>query len=712
MMATGKRVISRVLIRVLLCLLTFLGSLIGVYAQGPDEEGASSLDVPSGQLSLTFEQLGYDVKELSRDRPSRSFRIDLPGNFQVSPTGNYLELITHHLPEVPDKPSVLQVTVGGSLLDAFPLTADNAVSNTVRIDLPEDLFQAGSIRIGVDLDTSATCEDLGAIVDVLIDPASAITLGYWQNPYPTDLSLYPFPFIETSLQSIPVTLVLPDQPTSDDLTTAATVAAGLGQMSGGTIDLTAVLASGLGSDIRHDSHLVVIGKPDYNTLLSSLVLPLPINSAELEPGQGVLEEIVSPWNEFRLILIVSGLDDEGMLKACHALNREAHFLGMRGHVAVVTQLGTVPRSVAQHEASMSLGSLGYEDQIVYGAAPQDLTLHFTLPLGWQLEILPFFVLKFSHASILDPADSAIDILLNGVPIGSTLLNEANAAEGELTVSLPGHLLEPGRNRLEMAIEMNFPASSRNKCRDLQDQRAWTVISSESEIFLPYNAIDLPPDLSLLPYPFSQSSGMDHTLIVLPDHPSPPILDDLIRLAVLLGSPNRPGLVSARVAYAAEVDEESRRDYHLILLGRPTENALLRAANAYLPQPFVPGSDALEPLAVDSVAFMPDPSRGAGLLEIISSPWSEDHSLLAITGTTDDGVRLAAQVFWDPSRRLEGNLAVVEPTFNSLTGETIGVSTYAIDTRSPSTLADEDTGTYKDSTSVRGDLFLLAERWWK
>jgi hypothetical protein len=75
MMATGKRVVSSVLIRVLLCLLTFLGSLIGVYAQGPDEEGVSSLDVPSGQLSLTFEQLGYDIKELPQfsSRPPWQF---------------------------------------------------------------------------------------------------------------------------------------------------------------------------------------------------------------------------------------------------------------------------------------------------------------------------------------------------------------------------------------------------------------------------------------------------------------------------------------------------------------------------------------------------------------------------------------------------------------------------------------------------------------
>jgi hypothetical protein len=703
----GKGLVAGI---VLLCLLTLLGSLVAVHAQGPDGDQVPDVFAPSGRITLTFEQLGYDTKNLNRQQPRRNYRVVLPGNFQISPTGNYLELVTHHLPQVPDKLSVLQVKLDGSLLDAFPLTADNAISNTVRIDLPESFLRAGSSWIEINLDTSATCEDPGAIVNVLIDSTSSISLGYWQSPYPTDLSLYPFPFVE-EMQSIPVTMVLPDGPTSNDLTAAAIIAAGLGQTSGGTIDLTAAMVSELSPNVRLNNHLILIGKPDNNAMMSALELPLPIDGTGVEAGQGVLEEIISPWNEFRLILVVSGLDNDGVLKASNALNREAHFLGMRGPVAVVTRVGAASGSVAHVATSMSLASLGYEDQIIYGAAPQDYTFDFTLPLGWRLDAPPFLVFRFSHADILDPGESAIDISLNGVPIGSTLLDESNAEEGELTISLPARLLDPGRNHLGIGIEMNFPASSRDKCRDLLDQRAWTVISSESEIFLPYNVIDLPPDLSLLPYPFAQGSG-DQTLFVLPDQAYPTVFSDLIQLAVLLGSSGQPGFVSPRVAYAAEVDEEPRANYHLILLGRPTENALLRAANAYLPHPFVPGSDVLEPLAVDSVTFLPDPERDAGLLEIIVSPWNEDRSILAITGTTDDGVGMAVQVFLDPSLRMKGNLAVVEPAFNALTGESIGVSTYATDTRSPSTLADEDTGTYRDSMSLGGDLFLLAERWWK
>ena len=702
-------VTSKLLIKtILLCLVVVLENPTTAYAQGQDEQGEPTAIPPTGRLNLTFKQLGYETKRLNRNLSQRHYRIDLPYNFLISETGNYLALTTSHFPEVPDKPSVLQIEVNGRLLTAFSLSKNNAISNTIHINLPAGLLRTGANYITIALDTSATCEDPGAIVTVSIDENSTLSFGYQQISYPVDLSLYPFPFTEVGLLKTPVTIVLPDFPTANDLSVAATIAAGLGQTSGGAIDLTAVLASDLGPDIQNNNHLIVIGKPDDNILFDALELPLPIESTTLKPGHGVLEETVSPWNEFRLILIVSGLDDEGMLKASHALNRKTHFLSMQGPVAVVTKLRPLPaESITSHPSSMTLASLGYEDQVVYGAAPQDYAFDFVLPLGWQLEASPVFVLKFSHANILDPYESVIDIKLNDVPIGSTLLDASNADGGELTLSLPRRLLRSGRNRLQIEVEMNFPASNRDKCRDLLDQRAWTVISNESEIFLPYNAIDLPPDLSLFPYPFSRDSGLDHTIFVLPDQPPSRIFNDLIQLAVRLGSPTTTDHLSVCVVYASEVDEDIQQSHHFILLGRPAENALFREINDYLPQPFVPDSDSLEPLVIDSVALLPNPDRDAGLLEIANSPWSEKYNLLAITGTTDEGVRLAVKTLLEQTSHLKGNLAVIEPVFSPLSDEPNQVSTYSIDTRSP---ASEEAST--SNAISENDLALLAERWWK
>lgn len=698
----------KILIGLLLpSLVIILGGLLPVYAQGPDEEETTASIAAAGRLNLTFEQLGYEARRVNQSKGTLWYQIDLPDNFQISPSGNYVDLVTSHFPPAPDKPSVLQVELNGRLLSTLPVNETNAISNTIRLDIPEGVLQTGFNSLRVDLDNAETCEEPGALIDVLIDNATTVSFGYQQSPFQTDLALYPHPFTAQGMVKIPVVLVLPDRPTAEDLSAAATIAAGLGQSTGGAIDLTAVLASNLDAETRRNSHLILIGEPDTNPLLSSLSLPLAINEATVQPEQGVLQEVVSPWNQFRLALVASGLDNAGVLKASHALNRQAHFLGMRGPVAIVLDLGQVSRTTAPRPSRLTLASLGYEDQIVYGAGPQDFTFDFTLPLGWRLEDLPTFVLKFAHADIIDPAESVLDVKLNGVPIGSTLLTHSNAIAGEITLSIPEKLLKTGRNRLEVGVEMNFPNG--DKCQDLLDQRAWTVISSASELFLPFNSVDILPSLNLFPYPFSQNTGLEQTVFVLPDQSPPTLIADLMQLAVRLGSPVRNEVLSIQVLFASQVTTEVRNSNHLILLGRPTENAVLSQANDHLPQPFVPETSLLEPLAIDSVAFQSDPERSAGLLEIISSPWNGAYNLLAVTGTTDEGVSLAAQTLLGRTGRLTGNLAVVEPTADAFSTDTNTVSTYTIDTRPP---APPDEAASLNKPPAENDLVLLARRWWR
>jgi hypothetical protein len=682
---------------------------------------------PSGQASLTFRQLGYGATTLSRDTPDHQYSVDLPNNFQISRTGSRLDLITNHFPRSPDKPTALQIEVNGRLLFSLPLTETNAISNKVHIDLPTGLLRSGSNSIAVHLDTSDTCEEPGAVVDAVIDETSALSFGYQQVSYPADLSFYPLPFAETSLLRVPVTMVLPDRPTARDLAAAMTIAAGLGRKSGGEIDLHAILARDFDPNIHQHHHLIVIGRPDDNAFLDELELPLAIDDTVLEPEQGVLEEIISPWSQFRLVLVVTGLEGKGVTKASHTLNQETNRPGVRGPTAIVTEF----RPPAETEAfptgmalptTMTLAALGYSDQTAYGAKPQTFGYDFELPRGWHLEDSARFVLRLAHAAILDPADSVLDVRLNDRPIGSTLLDESNANKGELTLSLPERLLETGSNRLEIGLEMNLPGS--DKCQALTDERAWTLISSESDLFVPYLVADIAPDLSTFPRPFSQPSGLDGTLFVPPDPPDEATINDLVQLATRLGTPTNTEYFPIQVAYAvtgtlASDSQGAWQDHHVILVGRPTANAMLGELNAYLPQPFVEGSDVPAPLAAGSVAVRSSPNRDLGVVEITYSPWNPEYTLLAVSGTSDEGVHLAVQAILEPVYRLEGNLALVEPAPNPLSGELSQITTYSIEVQPP--VAPEETATAAgsegqketivESSTTKRNAYLLAERWW-
>ena len=50
--------------------------------------------------------------------------------------------------------------------------------------------------------------------------------------------------------------------------------------------------------------------------------------------------------------------------------------------------------------------------------------------------------------------------------------------------------KPGRNQLEIGIAMILPGTeAADRCKLVDDKRLWTVISSESEVFIPYAIVD-------------------------------------------------------------------------------------------------------------------------------------------------------------------------------------------------------------------------------
>jgi len=682
---------------------------MSIQAQGPDEENGPLVIPPSGRLDLTFEQLGQDTVLLRNHDARQVYRFDIPGNFQISPADSYLDLVMTYFPRIPERSSQMNISYENQLAATIPFTGSAPISDTWRVALPDNSIHLGRNTLAFALNTGGSCEDPGARLDVSLDKGSVISFNYQQVPYPTNLGLYPFPFTENSLLEIPTTIILPNLPTANDLSAAATIAAGLGQRSG-NINLTAVTASELDPDVLENNHLIIIGTPDNNALLTELELPLDIDEGVIEPGFGVLEEVVSPWNEFRVVLVVSGLDDEGIGKASIALNRRAYFLGMQGPVAIIVELGNLPLPSVFANESFKLDALGYSDEVIYGGGPRSALFEFSLPLGWQLEAPPFFHLKFSHADIIDPDSSVIDVSLNNVPLGSTLMTENNRDNGELIVALPTHLLKPGRNQLRVAVDMHLPGLDR--CAAAEEERAWTVISSLSEIFLPYTVGEVKPGLDVFPFPFSTNLGIEQTYFVLPDQPNGTIVNQLIQLSNQLGNIINTEKLAVPVVFASEVDDELLENNHLILIGRPTENALFAEVNDILPHPFIPNTNILQPLKIDNVVFLADPERHAGFLQIAESPWNETYTLLVITGTTDEGTRLAAEALTSGNRRVSGNLAVIEPALDLLISDPEAVSIYAMDTREDP-LSSGTVQTFQGENTLSGDQEIgLSERWWK
>jgi hypothetical protein len=376
----------------------------------------------------------------------------------------------------------------------------------------------------------------------------------------------------------------------------------------------------------------------------------------ISEGDGIIQEIVSPWDATKALLIVTGLTDEALHKACYALSTRTRFPGMQGPFALVRETHPVPLSVSELESvDVTFADLGYDDKVVLGTRERRVDYWFDMPLGWGLTSEAFVRLLFSHSALIDYQQSSLTVLLNEAPVGSVALDESNLAGGSLQAPLPDSQIRPGwRNRLSVVVDMRLA----DECYDPDVSQIWSTLSRDSLLHLAHTERANPQlALDFYPRPFAVQPDMHDVAIVLPPLSGPVERDGVLRLIADLANAANGEVFSPAVLIGEPVNWEDLKDYHVIAIGRPSANLAIALVNADLPQPFIPGTDQIEQI-VDNVVFRLPAGLSLGYVQEIPSPWNEERAFLAVTGTTDEGVGWAIRALVDSSWRLKGNLALV------------------------------------------------------
>jgi uncharacterized repeat protein (TIGR01451 family) len=367
---------------------------------------------------------------------------------------------------------------------------------------------------------------------------------------------------------------------------------------------------------------------------------------------GIVQELVSPWDQTRAILIVTGLSDEAVYKACRAMSSESYFPGMKGPFALVREVRHLPVLPPESQDTvLTFADLGYSDRVLKGRS-QEANYSFDIPVGWHLTKAAYLDLHFSHSQLLNYGESFLSVLFNNEPIATTALSDETSLNGELQVELPSSQVRPGRsNRISIQAGMR----PFDECVPVD---TWLLVSSESLLHLDHKEQDINSlDLDFYPYPFDRRSDLADVLFLLPPQPTPEEWGETLQLgAALGGAAGGPNLAPA-VALGDTWSEAELGDYHLVAIGRPSRNLMLQQINTQLPQPFYPGSDEIEQ-RINDVVFRLPAGLSLGLVQLIASPWNEARAFLAVTGTTDEGVKQAMDVLADRPRALRGNLALI------------------------------------------------------
>jgi hypothetical protein len=382
------------------------------------------------------------------------------------------------------------------------------------------------------------------------------------------------------------------------------------------------------------------------------------NGLAVAAGDGIIQEIASPWGKNQAVLIVTGLSDEAVRKASQAMSSNSRLPGLSGSVALVKDI--IPALVVNDQASlnaeMTFADQGYPDQVLRGSGSTGrLDYFFPIPYGWSLTDQAYIDLYFNHSQLINHTNSSLTVLLRGEPVASIPLNEKTATNGYIRVNL-GEGQFQGGQIIQLALEVNMAMP--DTCANPSE--FWFLAKGNSKISMAHQEnTNLTLDLSRFPYPFHLNPTLADLLFALPD---PPLVDEWVmalRLAASLGKSSKGSIMTPLAILGDNYSPEILANYHVLAIGRPSRNSLIQKVNDQLPQPFLPSSDEIKQYLNNVILRLP-PSMDLGYLQLIPSPWNNARAFIAVTGTTDKSITWTTDVLtrhlWDLKN---GNLALIK-----------------------------------------------------
>ncbi len=397
-----------------------------------------------------------------------------------------------------------------------------------------------------------------------------------------------------------------------------------------------------------DHSLTVSGQPKGNYFFVHAGRGVP-------ETDGVVQEVLSPWNPRSALLVITGLDEQALFKAAQALSSETHFPGMQGNYALIQTIQPVSSTLALADDELAFQALGYDDVAIRGYQASGAEYVFELPWGWSLTREAHATIYFAHG-FSDLAQSpALEVQLNDIPIGSVLLDKTNAVNASLTVPLPYTPLVFGSNTLRLLVSYNP-----DRCLNSSDNQPWLTVFKNSFLYLPRQSKNISLDLNNFPLPFSRRSDLQDLVMVLSARPVITEIEGILRLSARLGSAARGTSFMPQVVLGTESPAPSWPGSNLIVVGRPTTNAYIAQWNDILPQSFYTGTDEIRQ-QLDDVVYRLDAQTSLGFVQLMPAPWDQKQAILILTGTTDEGVQWAINAVTDkaPAWNLAGNLALAQ-----------------------------------------------------
>ncbi|MGZ9165181.1 MAG: cellulose biosynthesis cyclic di-GMP-binding regulatory protein BcsB [Anaerolineales bacterium] len=642
---------------------------------------APQIQTDGSPATLSFAMLGQTDVLMRGPYSTTNLRFGLPLNWAFQEDANLQLILTSSLvrdgasPIAEGQPigATLSVHLNKSQIAMIPLTSGTNVTYEIPIR-PDALVPSlsdGRHVLELILNADTDCDpNLLHQTSISISSASQLTLPYAEQTPVINLKQLPRPlFQRDSVYPVETILVVPDQPTAQEMQAALIAAAGLGRMSDSQLPFSLVNSSQITEEILTASNLIFLGKAENLSQLRDVELPAPLSDDGFDaegsqPDDGIMQIAVSPWNIGRALMVVSGTTDAGVVKAAQALSYGSIQTVADLNLAVVTDVA--PPNIADEgvnldavtSATHTFKDLGYDVAPLTGLGKSEFVVDFYVTPGMIANNGAYLDLVFNNSALLSFERSGLNISLNGNLIGSLRFSDETAGTATQRIRISPSLVLPGGNQLRIQAELAAPTS----CSLADSTNLWASILPESSLYLPliqapvgFNSVQ---NLSVYPYPFVNIPTLSNTAFIL-DKDNPASWATASQIAFGLGGRVRGAVIDLAVAFDDAVPEEMRSNQDLIVVGLPSDLTLISELKDTLPAPFEDGQNVP---VVDNqqVSYRFPPETSMGYLQLLASPWNPSQTILTVVGSTNDGVQLAGNALSDPLQRsrLAGNLAVV------------------------------------------------------
>jgi cellulose synthase operon protein B len=294
-----------------------------------------------------------EVTVRGADAPLIDFDFRALPDDQFDP-GNQMTLHYSYSPQVNPLTSMIEVQLDGVPVVGKRLSSEEgAVRDTLQLTLPPDRIKPDSkIQVRFQLDprerrscNRATDQQLWGTVHA----ETRFELKRHSSAQMPDLQLLKYGYPLAAPQDLSRTaIVVPDAPTSGDIRLMLEFSERLGRLSRAeSVKLNVYRAKQLPEQERKERHLVAIGAQSRFPLPQAFqsegfalqnLFARKRDQSQIETlpdGQGVMKEIVSPWNPDRVLLALSAQTDQGLDQVHDLLSRDDLFSQIKEDTVLV-----------------------------------------------------------------------------------------------------------------------------------------------------------------------------------------------------------------------------------------------------------------------------------------------------------------------------------------------------------------------------------------